>query len=270
MGENYALELRDISKSFGSVQANDHVDLTLRKSEILAILGENGSGKTTLMNMIYGIYYPDEGHIFVNGKEVTIRSPKDSYELGIGMVHQHFKLVDVLTAAENIVLGLPGKGKLDMKRITEDIQKLADKYGFELDLSQKIYEMSVSQKQTVEIIKMLYRGARILILDEPTIAQDVRGRRRIAEIVRTLSQRGKLVLAILHDMDFVAECFERVIVMAQGRVVAEGTPRRVFSDAEALQAARLDPPHVTQLCTRLGYEGVFLTVEEFLHACGRD
>ena len=125
MGENYALELRDISKSFGSVQANDHVDLTLRKSEILAILGENGSGKTTLMNMIYGIYYPDEGHIFVNGKEVTIRSPKDSYELGIGMVHQHFKLVDVLTAAENIVLGLPGKGKLDMKRITEDIQKLA-------------------------------------------------------------------------------------------------------------------------------------------------
>ena len=110
----------------------------------------------------------------------------------------------------------------------------------------------------------------VLILDEPTIAQDVRGRRRIAEIVRTLSQRGKLVLAILHDMDFVAECFERVIVMAQGRVVAEGTPRRVFSDAEALQAARLDPPHVTQLCTRLGYEGVFLTVEEFLHACGRD
>ena len=162
MGENYALELRDISKRFGSVQANDHVNLTLRKSEILAILGENGSGKTTLMNMIYGIYYPDEGHIFVNGNEVTIRSPKDSYELGIGMVHQHFKLVDVLTAAENIVLGLPGKGKLDMKKITEDIQKLVDKYGFELDLSQKIYEMSVSQKQTVEIIKMLYRGAKIL------------------------------------------------------------------------------------------------------------
>ena len=99
MGETYALELKDISKRFGSVQANDHVNLTLRKSEILAILGENGSGKTTLMNMIYGIYYPDEGHIFVNGKEVTIRSPKDSYELGIGMVHQHFKLVDVLTAA---------------------------------------------------------------------------------------------------------------------------------------------------------------------------
>ena len=128
MEETYALELRDISKRFGSVQANDHVNLTLRKSEILAILGENGSGKTTLMNMIYGIYYPDEGHIFVNGKEVKIRSPKDSYELGIGMVHQHFKLVDVLTAAENIVLGLPGKARLNMKKITEDIQKLVNKF----------------------------------------------------------------------------------------------------------------------------------------------
>lgn len=169
MGETYALELKDISKRFGSVQANDHVNLTLRKSEILAILGENGSGKTTLMNMIYGIYYPDEGHIFVNGKEVTIRSPKDSYELGIGMVHQHFKLVDVLTAAENIVLGLPGKARLNMKKITEDIQKLVNKYGFDLDLSKKIYEMSVSEKQTVEIVKMLYRGAKILILDEPTV-----------------------------------------------------------------------------------------------------
>ena len=109
--------------------------------------------------MIYGIYYPDEGHIFVNGKEVKIRSPKDSYELGIGMVHQHFKLVDVLTAAENIVLGLPGKARLNMKKITEDIQKLVNKYGFDLDLSKKIYEMSVSEKQTVEIVKMLYRGA---------------------------------------------------------------------------------------------------------------
>ena len=121
------------------------------------------------MNMIYGIYYPDEGHIFVNGKEVTIRSPKDSYELGIGMVHQHFKLVDVLTAAENIVLGLPGKARLNMKKITEDIQKLVNKYGFDLDLSKKIYEMSVSEKQTVEIVKMLYRGAKILILDEQTV-----------------------------------------------------------------------------------------------------
>ena len=141
MGENYALELRDISKRFGSVQANDHVNLTLRKSEILAILGENGSGKTTLMNMIYGIYYPDEGHIFVDGKEVTIRSPKDSYELGIGMVHQHFKLVDVLSATENIILGL--EGKLNIKEAAKKIENICNKYGFEVDPKQKIYDMSV-------------------------------------------------------------------------------------------------------------------------------
>ena len=136
MGETYALELKDISKRFGSVQANDHVNLTLRKSEILAILGENGSGKTTLMNMIYGIYYPDEGHIFVNGKEVTICSPKDSYELGIGMVHQHFKLVDVLTAAENIVLGLPGKARLNMKRS----QRISRNWSTSTDLTRSFKE----------------------------------------------------------------------------------------------------------------------------------
>ena len=221
MGENYALELRDISKSFGSVQANDHVDLTLRKSEILAILGENGSGKTTLMNMIYGIYYPDEGHIFVNGKEVTIRSPKDSYELGIGMVHQHFKLVDVLTAAENIVLGLPGKGKLDMKRITEDIQKLADKYGFELDLSQKIYEMSVSQKQTVEIIKMLYRGARILILDEPTSSLDEQEVTKLFGLMRDLKARGVGIIFVTHFLDQVYEVCDKITVMRDGSLVGE-------------------------------------------------
>ena len=179
VGETYALELKDISKRFGSVQANDHVNLTLRKSEILAILGENGSGKTTLMNMIYGIYYPDEGHIFVNGKEVTIRSPKDSYELGIGMVHQHFKLVDVLTAAENIVLGLPGKARLNMKKITEDIQKLVNKYGFDLDLSKKIYEMSVSEKQTVEIVKAL----RAIDKDFPIIATGGPTEETIKEVI---------------------------------------------------------------------------------------
>ena len=221
MGENYALELRDISKSFGSVQANDHVDLTLRKSEILAILGENGSGKTTLMNMIYGIYYPDEGHIFVNGKEVTIRSPKDSYELGIGMVHQHFKLVDVLTAAENIVLGLPGKGKLDMKRITEDIQKLADKYGFELDLSQKIYEMSVSQKQTVEIVKALYRGADILILDEPTAVLTPQETDKLFAVLRSMRDDGKAIVIITHKMHEVETLSDRVAVLRHGQFVGD-------------------------------------------------
>ena len=219
MGETYALELRAISKRFGSVQANDHVDLTLRKSEILAILGENGSGKTTLMNMIYGIYYPDEGHILVNGQEVKIRSPKDSYELGIGMVHQHFKLVDVLTAAENIVLGLPGKARLNMKKITEDIQKLVNKYGFDLDLTKKIYEMSVSEKQTVEIVKMLYRGARILILDEPTAVLTPQEADRLFDILRNMRDDGCAIIIITHKLQEVLALSDRVAILRKGKYI---------------------------------------------------
>ena len=228
--ETYALELRDISKRFGSVQANDHVNLTLRKSEILAILGENGSGKTTLMNMIYGIYYPDEGHIFVNGKEVKIRSPKDSYELGIGMVHQHFKLVDVLTAAENIVLGLPGKARLNMKKITEDIQKLVNKYGFDLDLSKKIYEMSVSEKQTVEIVKMLYRGARILILDEPTAVLTPQEADRLFDILRNMRDDGCSIIIITHKLQEVLALSDRVAILRKGQYIDSGTLEKLSSE----------------------------------------
>lgn len=242
MGENYALELRDISKSFGPVKANDQVNLTLRKSEILAILGENGSGKTTLMNMIYGIYYPDEGHIFVDGKEVKIRSPKDSFNLGIGMVHQHFKLVDVLTAAENIVLGLPGKAKLNMKQITADIQKLVNKYGFDLDLNQKIYEMSVSQKQTVEIIKMLYRGARILILDEPTAVLTPQEADRLFDILRNMRDDGCSIIIITHKLQEVLSLSDRVAILRKGRYIdtVETASANVQSLSEMMVGAKVD------------------------------
>ena len=242
MGENYALELRDISKSFCSVKANDQVNLTLRKSEILAILGENGSGKTTLMNMIYGIYYPDEGHIFVDGKEVKIRSPKDSFNLGIGMVHQHFKLVDVLTAAENIVLGLPGKAKLNMKQITADIQKLVNKYGFDLDLNQKIYEMSVSQKQTVEIIKMLYRGARILILDEPTAVLTPQEADRLFDILRNMRDDGCSIIIITHKLQEVLSLSDRVAILRKGRYIdtVETASANVQSLSEMMVGAKVD------------------------------
>ena len=242
MGENYALELRDRSKSFGSVKANDQVNLTLRKSEILAILGENGSGKTTLMNMIYGIYYPDEGHIFVDGKEVKIRSPKDSFNLGIGMVHQHFKLVDVLTAAENIVLGLPGKAKLNMKQITADIQKLVNKYGFDLDLNQKIYEMSVSQKQTVEIIKMLYRGARILILDEPTAVLTPQEADRLFDILRNMRDDGCSIIIITHKLQEVLSLSDRVAILRKGRYIdtVETASANVQSLSEMMVGAKVD------------------------------
>jgi simple sugar transport system ATP-binding protein len=142
--------------------------LDIRKGEILSLLGENGSGKTTLMNMLSGIYYPDSGQIFVNGKEVSIRSPKDAFDLGIGMVHQHFKLVDVLTAAENTVLGLQENGRLDYRTIAARIKAICDRYGFDVRPDKKVFDMSVSEKQTLEIVKVLYRGADILILDEPT------------------------------------------------------------------------------------------------------
>ena len=160
-----AVQMRDITKVFGTTVANDKVWLDIYRGEILALLGENGSGKTTLMNMLSGIYYPDGGQIFVDGKEVSIRSPKDAFDLGIGMIHQHFKLVDVLTAAENIVLGLKEPGRLDLNAAAKRIRAICDAYGFEVDPKQKIYDMSVSQKQTVEIVKVLYRGADILILD---------------------------------------------------------------------------------------------------------
>ena len=164
----YAIQLTNVTKTFGKVIANKGVTLNVRKGEILSLLGENGSGKTTLMNMIAGIYFPDSGEIRVNGTPVEIRSPKDAYDLGIGMIHQHFKLIDVFSAVENIALGLEKKEKFDMKAIRAKAKAICEKYHFDLDLDQKVYEMSVSQKQTLEIVKVLYRGAEILILDEPT------------------------------------------------------------------------------------------------------
>ena len=196
--QDNAIELKNITKRFGSVVANDKVCLTVKKGEILSILGENGSGKTTLMNMLSGIYFPDEGEIYVGGKEVTIASPKDSFALGIGMIHQHFKLVDVLTAAENIILGLPGKEVLKMDEVREKIKGLVDKYGFELDPDQKIYEMSVSQKQTVEIIKVLYRGANILILDEPTAVLTPQETEKLFAVLRNMRADGRSIIIITH------------------------------------------------------------------------
>ncbi len=219
MKESNAIELKQITKRFGSVLANDHVDLTLRKSEILAILGENGSGKTTLMNMIYGIYHPDEGQIFVHGKAVSIRSPKDSFELGIGMVHQHFKLVDVLTAAENIILGLPGKQMLNMKKVVEEINELTRKYGFELNPMEKVYQMSVSQKQTVEIVKMLYRGAKILILDEPTAVLTPQEADRLFDVLRNMRNDGCSIIIITHKLQEVLALSDRVAILRKGRYI---------------------------------------------------
>ncbi len=213
------IELRGITKHFGEVVANENVNLTLLPGEILSILGENGSGKTSLMNMLSGIYFPDSGHIFVEGREVVIRSPKDAFALGIGMIHQHFKLVDVLTAAENIILGLPGRQVLDMKAVKKDIRRLLDRYGFELDLDAKIYEMSVSQKQTVEIVKMLYRGAHILILDEPTAVLTPQETEKLFQVLRNMRAQGHAIIIITHKLNEVLSLSDRVAVLRKGRYI---------------------------------------------------
>ena len=152
-----AIELKHVTKRFGAVVANNDVNLQIRHGEILAVLGENGSGKTTLMNMISGIYFPDEGEIFIDGKPALIASPKDAFGYGIGMIHQHFKLVDVFTATENIVLGLQNDGKFNLKEAAERVSAISEKYGFEIQPTKKIYDMSVSEKQTIEIVKVIYK-----------------------------------------------------------------------------------------------------------------
>ena len=212
-----AVKMRDITKSFGPVVANDHAKLTIYKGEILSLLGENGSGKTTLMNMLSGIYYPDEGNIFINGEKVVIRSPKDAFDHGIGMIHQHFKLVDVLTATENIVLGL--EGKLDLKAASKKIRQICDAYGFDIDPDQKVYDMSVSQKQTVEIVKVLYRGADILILDEPTAVLTPQETDKLFAVLRNMRDDGKAIIIITHKMHEVEELSDRVTILRSGQYV---------------------------------------------------
>ena len=215
---NAAIELKNISKSFGSIIANKDVCLTVNRGEILSILGENGSGKTTLMNMIAGIYYPDHGQIFIDGKEVVIRSPKDALDYKIGMVHQHFKLVDVFSATENIILGLD-EGKFNVKKSAERIKKISEQYGFDIDPNKKIYEMSVSEKQTVEIIKVLYRGADILILDEPTAVLTPQETLKLFDILRRMRDDGKAIIIITHKLHEVLSLSDRVSVLRKGEYI---------------------------------------------------
>ena len=215
---NAAIELKNISKSFGSIIANKDVCLTVNRGEILSILGENGSGKTTLMNMIAGIYYPDHGQIFIDGKEVVIRSPKDALDYKIGMVHQHFKLVDVFSATENIILGLD-EGKFNVKKSAERIKKISEQYSFDIDPNKKIYEMSVSEKQTVEIIKVLYRGADILILDEPTAVLTPQETLKLFDILRRMRDDGKAIIIITHKLHEVLSLSDRVSVLRKGEYI---------------------------------------------------
>ena len=216
----HAVEFRGISKYFGPVAANDHVDLYLDKGEIMSLLGENGSGKTTLMNMLAGIYFPDEGEIRINGEPVTIRSPKEALSYRIGMIHQHFMLVDVFTAAENIILGMEDEKKLDRREIARKVRAISEKYGFEIDPDKKIYNMSVSEKQTVEIIKVLYRGADILILDEPTAVLTPQETAKLFKVMRAMKEDGKAIIIITHKLNEVMEISDVVAVLRKGQHIA--------------------------------------------------
>ncbi len=220
MDKPIALELKKVSKYFGTLAANKDVDLTVYKGEILAILGENGCGKTTLMNMIAGIYFPDSGTIEIGGEEVSIRSPKDAFAHGVGMIHQHFKLVDLFTAAENVALGNDIGFIYKAKEMNKQVQDIADKYGFAIDPKKKIYDMSVSEKQTVEIIKVLYKGAEILILDEPSAVLTPQETEKLFAVLRKMREDGKSILIITHKLHEVLAISDRVAILRKGEHIA--------------------------------------------------
>ena len=226
------IKLTNICKRFGSVQANKDVCLEVDKGEILALLGENGSGKSTLVNMLSGIYTPDSGEIEIGGKKVVFHSPKDAIKAGIGMIHQHFKLIDVLTAGENIAIGQEQGLFLSQKKTADRILELSKKYGIAIDPYKKVYNMSVSEKQTVEIMKNLYRGADVLILDEPTAVltpQEIKG---LFAILREMKEQGCCIIIITHKLAEVMEISDRVTVLRKGEsittaVTADSTPQQL-------------------------------------------
>ena len=220
MEKTVILQLKNITKKFGSkVIANNNISLDVYKGEILSILGENGCGKTTLMNMVAGIYYPDSGKILINGEEVVIRSPRDAFDHKIGMIHQHFKLIDIFSAAQNVALGVEGE-KFNLKEVNNRIKEMANKYGFHINLDKKIYEMSVSEKQTVEILKVLYRGADILILDEPTAVLTPQEIRSLFKVLKAMRDDGKSIIIITHKLNEVMEISDRVTVLRKGDHIA--------------------------------------------------
>lgn len=194
-----AIKVTGIVKCFGCVRANDGIDFTVNEQEIHCLLGENGTGKSTLMNILFGLYHQDEGEIFIHGKKVAIANPNDAYELGIGMVHQHFMLVNQLTVLENIIMGKEPAGLfLDKKKCEEQVSGLVEKFGFKIDLQEKVENLSVGMRQRVEILKTLYRGADIVILDEPTAVLTPQEVDELFKILRQLKKDGKTIVFITH------------------------------------------------------------------------
>ena len=264
MDKRTIIQLENITKTFGKVVANHNVTMDIRKGEILSVLGENGCGKTTLMNMIAGIYYPDSGRIIINGEEAAITSPRDAFRYKIGMIHQHFKLIDVFSAAENIVLGV-NDGKYNLKEVKSRILEMCKKYGFNIDPDKKIYEMSVSEKQTVEIIKVLYRGADVLILDEPTAVLTPQEIRTLFDVLRAMREDGKSIVIITHKLNEVMEISDRVAILRKGEHIAtvdtSATNEKELTEMMVGQKIELNinRPLPKNVCDRLEVKGLNMT-----------
>ena len=262
------IEVSNLVKRYGDHTAVDHLSFQIEKGKIYGFLGPNGAGKSTLIKVLTGVHEFESGSIRMADKEKNIinHSPQEAQENGISTVYQEVNLCPNLTVAENLFIGRePRKmGMINWKEMNNRSEKLLESLDIHVPPTQMLDECSVAIQQMIAIARAVDMKCQVLILDEPTIAQDWKGRQIIGSIIRSLSGRGKLVIAILHDMDFVAENFERVIIMAHGQVLADGTAKEVFAQEEVLKKARLQKPYVMQLSEALGYEKSYLTVEELL------
>lgn len=249
----YVIEMLNIRKEFPGIVANDNITLQLKKGEIHALLGENGAGKSTLMNVLFGLYQPEQGEIRVKGKPVKITNPNIANDLGIGMVHQHFMLVDTFTVTENIILGkeITSKGKIDIKKAEQEVRKISERYGLAVDPRAKISDISVGMQQRVEILKTLYRGAEILIFDEPTAVLTPQEIKELIQIMKTLIAEGKSIILITHKLKEIMEVCDRVTVIRKGKGI--GT----------LNVRDTNPNELASLM--VGREVVFRTEKSRLH-----
>lgn len=214
-----AIQMNNITKTFGALKANEDVNLTVYDGEVHALLGENGAGKSTLMNMLSGIYTPDGGCIYIHGQEVHFTSPKDSIDMGIGMIHQHFKLIDVLSAKDNVAIGQKNSFITKGKVMSKKVKELSDQYGLDINPDKKVYDMSVGEKQTLEIIKVLYRGAKVLILDEPTAVLTPQEIEKLFNIIRNMKKQGCAIVIITHKLNEVMEISDRITVLRKGHSI---------------------------------------------------
>lgn len=251
------LELRNITKRFGTLTANDNISLTLEPGEIHSLLGENGAGKSTLMNVLYGLLQPDEGQILIDDQPVQFNGPGDAMSAGIGMVHQHFMLIPVFTVAENVVLGNEPTSKLgglDLDKARELVKEISDRFGFEIDPDAKIQDLPVGAQQRVEIIKSLARNAKVLVLDEPTAVLTPQETDELMEIMRGLAKSGTSIIFITHKLREVQQVSNRITVIRQGKVVASPSPKSSASELASLMVGRDVDLNVTRKPVKVGAE----------------